>query len=114
MGFKGEPLQLCAAARTAAGAAAGAGSEQSTGATFSLTTSKQLLYIIQAGARPAAAPAAGGLTEPGPAAPPSCGPAVEELTFMEAYGAISQQVWADRYLLVGFRSGQVVVLAPDR
>lgn len=88
--FKGEPLQLCAAARAAA-AGFGAGSERA-GATFSLTTSKQLLYIVQARA---ASPA----------------PAAEEVAFMEAYGAISQQLWAGADLLVGFRGGQVVVVA---
>jgi hypothetical protein len=38
-----------------------------------------------------------------------------ELSFMESYGAITQHLWfGDGYILVGFRSGQVVVVSSLR
>jgi hypothetical protein len=38
-----------------------------------------------------------------------------ELSFMESYGAITQHLWfGDGYILVGFRSGQVVVVSSRR
>jgi hypothetical protein len=38
-----------------------------------------------------------------------------ELSFMESYGVITQHLWfGDGYVLVGFRSGQVVVVSSLR
>jgi hypothetical protein len=38
-----------------------------------------------------------------------------ELSFMESYGSITQHLWfGDGYILVGFRSGQVVVVSSLR
>lgn len=38
-----------------------------------------------------------------------------ELTFMDAYGPISQHLWfGEGYVLVGFKSGQVVVVSSVR
>lgn len=38
-----------------------------------------------------------------------------ELSFMESYGSIAQHLWfGDNYILVGFRSGQVVVVSSLR
>eukprot|EP00879_Flechtneria_rotunda_P026426 GHRR01028175.1.p1 GENE.GHRR01028175.1~~GHRR01028175.1.p1 ORF type:complete len:731 (+),score=226.61 GHRR01028175.1:88-2280(+) len=86
LNFKGEPLQICVA--SCKDDRKGGAKDSS----FSLISSKKVLYIMQASPAVAGNPL--------------------ELSFLESYGPMACHLWfGDGYIMVGFRSGQVVVVS---
>lgn len=103
---KGEPLEVAAADGASAGGGAPSGSGQERAA-FSAVTNKRMLYLLHAPTT------RGGSSGGAPAAAAASAPV--ELTFQEQYGDIARHLWfGEGLVMVGFRSGRVVVVSPHR
>lgn len=108
--LKGEPLEVAAAQ---AGRGDGGGASCSSGVAFSVTTNRQVLYLLHHATRPASGAGAGAAVQA--AAVQGAGEAPLELSFQEHYGPIRRHLWFGAGLImVGFRGGRVVVVSPAR
>lgn len=97
-----------AAADVPRGASAGGGTGSQERVAFSAVTSKRVLYLLHA---PGGRGSGGGAAAPAAAAAP---PPLE-LSFLEQYGDIARHLWfGEGLVMVGFRSGRVVVVSPHR